>query len=195
MNQTPENSETKNNKTTNNQAPLSLEEYFDLVQLKKMQNTTSPTATRIAGLDFGSKTIGVAISDTSQTIATGLETIRRSKFKQDSARLLEIASEHQICAFIIGLPLHLDGSEGRRAQSTKAFARNLSQITDLPLVFWDERFSTQAAERTLLTADSSRKRRKEVIDKMAATYILQGALDRLVRLTANANNNDSTQNE
>ena len=140
------------------------------------------TKARLAGLDFGTKTIGVALSDTGQAIATGLETIKRTEFKNDAARLLEIATEHDIAAFIIGLPLNMDGTEGPRVQSTKAFARNLSQLTDLPLIFWDERLSTQAAERTLLEADSSRKRRKEVIDKMAATYILQGALDRLSML-------------
>ncbi len=141
--------------------------------------STHPEKARLAGLDFGTKTIGVAISDTLQTIASGLETIKRKKFSQDAARLTEIIQEHEIKAFIIGLPLNMDGSEGPRAQSTKAFARNLRSKTDLPLIFWDERLSTQAAERTLLEADSSRKRRKEVIDKMAATYILQGALDRL----------------
>ncbi len=140
---------------------------------------TQTTKARLAGLDFGTKTIGVALSDTGQTIATGLETIKRTKFKNDAARLLEIANEHNIAAFIIGLPLNMDGTHGPRVQSTKAFARNLSQLTDIPLIFWDERLSTQAAERTLLEANSSRKRRKEVIDKMAATYILQGALDRL----------------
>ena len=137
---------------------------------------------RLAGLDFGTKTIGVALSDTGQAIASGLETIKRTKFKNDAARLLEIADEHDIAAFIIGLPLNMDGTQGPRVQSTKAFARNLAQLTDIPLIFWDERLSTQAAERTLLEADSSRKRRKEVIDKMAATYILQGALDRLSML-------------
>ncbi len=137
---------------------------------------------RLAGLDFGTKTIGVALSDTGQSIASGLETIKRTKFKNDAARLLEIADEHDIAAFIIGLPLNMDGTQGPRVQSTKAFARNLAQLTDIPLIFWDERLSTQAAERTLLEADSSRKRRKEVIDKMAATYILQGALDRLSML-------------
>jgi len=151
------------------------------ISLDAFQNT-HPQTGRIAGLDFGTKTIGVALSDTGQTIASGLETIRRTKFKNDGARLIEISQEHEILGFIIGLPLNMDGSEGPRVQSTKAFARNLEQLTQLPLVFWDERLSTQAAERTLLEADSSRKRRKEVIDKLAATYILQGALDRLQAL-------------
>ena len=151
------------------------------IPLEDFHQTQVKTA-RLAGLDFGTKTIGVALSDTGQAIASGLETIKRTKFKNDAARLLEIADEHDIAAFIIGLPLNMDGTQGPRVQSTKAFARNLAQLTDIPLIFWDERLSTQAAERTLLEADSSRKRRKEVIDKMAATYILQGALDRLSML-------------
>ncbi len=137
---------------------------------------------RVLGLDLGSKTIGLALSDVSRTIASPLDTIRRTKFKQDVRTLLEIATEHDVAAFVIGLPINLDGTEGPRAQSTRAFARNLTGHTDLPLVFWDERLSTAAAERTLLEADASRKRRAEVIDKMAAAFILQGALDRLSRL-------------
>ncbi len=156
------------NATTN----ISLEDYVK----------TEPAIGRLAGLDFGTKTIGVSISDTMQTISSGLETIKRTKFKNDAARLLEIIEEHEIKALVIGLPLNMDGTEGPRVQSTKAFARNLANVTSLPLIFWDERMSTQAAERALLEADSSRKRRKEVIDKMAATYILQGALDRLAAL-------------
>lgn len=156
------------NATTN----ISLEEYA------KMEARIG----RLAGLDYGTKTIGVSISDTMQTISSGLETIKRTKFKNDAARLLEIIEEHEVKAFVIGLPLNMDGTEGPRVQSTRAFARNLANITPLPLIFWDERMSTQAAERALLEADSSRKRRKEVIDKMAATYILQGALDRLAAL-------------
>ncbi len=156
------------NATTN----ISLEEYA------KMEARIG----RLAGLDYGTKTIGVSISDTMQTISSGLETIKRTKFKNDAARLLEIIEEHEVKAFVIGLPLNMDGTEGPRVQSTKAFARNLANVTSLPLIFWDERMSTQAAERALLEADSSRKRRKEVIDKMAATYILQGALDRLAAL-------------
>ena len=143
---------------------------------------SSPPLGRLTGLDYGTKTIGVSISDTMQTISSGLETIKRTKFKNDAARLSEIFEEYEIKAIIIGLPLNMDGTEGPRVQSTKAFARNLANVTTLPLIFWDERMSTQAAERTLLEADSSRKRRKEVIDKMAATYILQGALDRLATL-------------
>lgn len=156
----------------NTSPDISLEEY----------EKSAPTAGRLAGLDYGTKTIGVSISDTMQTISSGLETIKRTKFKNDAARLLEIIEEHEIKAIIIGLPLNMDGTEGPRVQSTKAFARNLANVTSLPLIFWDERMSTQAAERTLLEADSSRQKRKEVIDKMAATYILQGALDRLAAL-------------
>ena len=156
------------NATTN----ISLEDYAK----------TEARIGRLAGLDYGTKTIGVSISDTMQTISSGLETIKRTKFKNDAARLIEIIEEHEVKALVIGLPLNMDGTEGPRVQSTKAFARNLANITPLPLIFWDERMSTQAAERALLEADSSRKRRKEVIDKMAATYILQGALDRLAAL-------------
>ncbi len=134
---------------------------------------------RLLGLDVGTKTIGLALSDVMRRIATPLETIARKKFQLDAARLLQLANEHGVGGFVIGLPFNLDGSEGPRAQSTRAFARNLSQLTDLPMAFWDERLSTAAAERALLEADASRKRRAELIDKMAAAYILQGALDRL----------------
>jgi putative Holliday junction resolvase len=134
---------------------------------------------RLLGLDVGTKTVGLALSDVMRQIATPLETIRRTKFSADAARLLHLAQEHGVGGFVIGLPVNLDGSEGPRAQSTRAFARNLGQLTDLPMAFWDERLSTAAAERALLEADASRKRRAEVIDKMAAAYILQGALDRL----------------
>lgn len=152
--------------------PITLEEFLTYPTPRK----------RLAGLDLGTKTIGVAISDTEQTIATGLETISRKKFTLDAEKLLEIASTHDIAAFIIGLPLNMDGSEGPRSQSTRAFAKNFGEKTDIPLIFWDERLSTVAAERTLLEADTSRDKRKQVIDKLAATYILQGALDRLAQL-------------
>lgn len=134
---------------------------------------------RVLGLDVGTKTIGLALSDVSRTVATPFETIRRTKFRDDVKVLLAHVTEHDVAALVIGLPINLDGSEGPRAQSTRAFARNLADHTDLPLVFWDERLSTAAAERALLEADASRKRRAEVIDKMAAAFILQGALDRL----------------
>lgn len=134
---------------------------------------------RLLGLDAGAKTIGVALSDVTRTVATAFDTIRRKKFTDDVAKLLAIAKTYEAGAFIIGLPLNLDGSEGPRAQSVRAFARNLSGHTPLPIAFWDERWSTAAAERTLLEADVSRKRRAQVIDKIAAAIILQGLLDRL----------------
>lgn len=134
---------------------------------------------RLMGLDLGTRTIGVAVSDVLRSVATALETIRRTRFCDDAQRLLQIIQENEIAAIIVGMPLNMDGSEGPRAQSTRAFVRNLRQHTDLPMVLWDERLSTVAAERALLAADTSRKRRAEVIDKMAAAFILQGALDRL----------------
>jgi len=136
----------------------------------------------IAGLDLGEKTVGVAVSDSYLSVATPLETIRRSKFTEDAAQVLAIAAARQLGGLVLGLPLNMDGSEGPRCQSTRAFARNLSRLTDLPIGFWDERLSTVAAERALLEADTSRKRRKEVIDHVAAGYILQGVLDRLGHL-------------
>lgn len=139
-----------------------------------------PGMARLMGLDLGTKTIGIALSDLSRIVATPLDTIKRKKFTEDARRLLDLATEHEVAGIVIGLPLNLDGTEGPRAQSARAFVRNLSKLTNLPLVLWDERLSTVAAERTLLEADTSRKRRAEVIDKMAAAYILQGALDRLV---------------
>ena len=138
----------------------------------------------IAGLDYGDKTIGVAISDLRRMVATPTEIIRRVKFTEDAARLMEIVRARDIHGLILGLPLNMDGSEGPRVQSTRAFARNLARLTDLPIFFWDERLSTVAAERALLEADTSRKRRKEVIDAVAAGYILQGALDRMAHLPA-----------
>ena len=140
---------------------------------------TLPQMTALVGLDFGEKTIGVAVSDRIGAGATPLDTIRRKKFTLDSNRLLEIISGRDINGIILGLPRNMDGSEGPRCQSTRAFARNLSRVTDLPIGFWDERLSTVAAERALLEADTSRKRRAEVIDHVAASYILQGALGRL----------------
>lgn len=141
-----------------------------------------PPGRAVAGLDLGEKTIGVAVSDRMLSVATPLETIRRTKFTADAARLLEIAALREIGGFVLGLPRNMDGSEGPRCQSTRAFARNLSRLTDLPIGFWDERLSTVAAERALLEADTSRKRRSEVIDHVAAGYILQGMLDRIGHL-------------
>ncbi|WP_170368677.1 Holliday junction resolvase RuvX [Ruegeria arenilitoris] len=138
-----------------------------------------PPMQALMGLDLGEKTIGVAVSDRMRGVASPLETVRRKKFKLDSARLLEIAADREIGGIVLGLPMNMDGSEGPRCQSTRAFARNLSQLTDIPLGFWDERLSTVAAEKALLEADTTRKRRGQVIDHVAAGYILQGALDRL----------------
>lgn len=137
---------------------------------------------RLIGIDAGTKTLGLALSDVTRTIASALETIRRTKFRQDSARLLQIAEQHRIAGFVLGFPANLDGSEGPRAQATRAFARNLNALTPLPILLWDERWSTVEAERTLIDADTSRRRRAEVIDKLAATIILQGALDRMRHL-------------
>ncbi|WP_234853932.1 Holliday junction resolvase RuvX [Paracoccus everestensis] len=141
-----------------------------------------PPVGAIAGLDLGTKTIGVAVSDGLRQVASPLTVIRRQKFTLDAAELLAIAKDRRLAGLILGLPRNMDGSEGPRAQSTRAFARNLSNLTGMPIGFWDERLSTVAAERALLEADTSRKRRAEVIDQVAAGYILQGALDRLRHL-------------
>jgi putative Holliday junction resolvase len=129
------------------------------------------------GLDLGTKTIGVAISDGMQMIASPVETIARKKFKLDAERLLNLIADNHVVGIVLGLPKNMDGSEGPRCQSTRAFAKNMEALTDVPITFWDERLSTAAVERTLIDADASRKRRGEVIDKMAASYILQGYLD------------------
>jgi putative Holliday junction resolvase len=138
-----------------------------------------PPNVPLIGLDLGSKTIGVAISDITRKIASPVETIARKKFTEDAKRLLAMATDRQAGLFVLGLPLNMDGSEGPRAQSTRAFARNLGKLTPLPIVFWDERLSTAAVERMLIGADTSRARRAEVVDKLAAAYILQSALDSL----------------
>ncbi len=141
-----------------------------------------PAFGAIAGLDLGTKTIGVALSDLRRAVATPAQVIRREKFTLDAAQLLALIAAREVKGIVLGLPLNMDGSEGPRVQSTRAFARNLEKLTPLPIGFWDERLSTVAAERALLEADASRKRRKEVIDAVAAGYILQGALDRLTQL-------------
>lgn len=138
-----------------------------------------PPNGRLIGIDAGTKTLGLALSDVTRTIASPLETIRRTKFTADAARLMELAAAHGIAGLVLGLPANLDGTEGPRAQATRALSRNLNQITPLPILLWDERLTTAAAERMLIEADASRKRRAEVIDKLAATLILQGALDRM----------------
>jgi putative Holliday junction resolvase len=141
-----------------------------------------PPMTALMGLDLGTKTIGVAVSDTFRSVSTPLETVRRKKFSTDAARLMELIAERNIAGVVLGLPFNMDGSEGPRCQSTRAFARNLARLIDIPITFWDERLSTVAAERALLEADTSRKRRSEVIDHVAAGYILQGLLNRLAHL-------------
>lgn len=138
-----------------------------------------PRTGAVAGLDLGTKTLGVSVSDTLRGVATPLRTIRREKFTLDAAQLMEIVAERALVGLVLGLPVNMDGSEGPRAQSTRAFARNLEKLTPLPIAFWDERLSTVAAERAMLEADLSRKRRAELIDHVAAGFILQGALDRL----------------
>ena len=140
-----------------------------------------PATGKILGLDLGTKTIGVAVSDGMRYSATPLETIKRTKFTQDAERIIQLVAENNVVALILGLPLNMDGTEGPRVQSTRAFARNLGQKLDLPIAFWDERLSTAAVTRMMIDADLRRDRRAEVVDKLAASYILQGALDRLRR--------------
>jgi putative Holliday junction resolvase len=136
---------------------------------------------RLIGIDGGTKTLGLSLSDVTRTIASALETIKRTKFTADATRLLALAAEHGVTGLVLGLPRNLDGTEGPRAQATRALARNLNKLSPLPILLWDERLTTVEAERMLIDADQSRKRRSEVIDKLAATIILQSALDRLGR--------------
>jgi len=138
-----------------------------------------PARGPLIGLDLGTQTIGVAASDPDRRLAAPVETVARRRFNLDAQRLLELAGERRAIGFVLGLPINMDGTEGPRAQSTRAFARNFAKLTELPIAFWDERLSTAAVERTLIALDTSRSRRKAVIDQHAATYILQGALDRL----------------
>ena len=142
-----------------------------------------PPRGTLVGLDLGTKTIGVAASDPDRRLATAVETIRRTNFTADAARLLALAAERKAAGFVLGLPINMDGSEGPRAQSTRAFARNLAARTELPIALWDERLSTAAVERELIAADASRRQRAAVIDQHAAVFILQGALDRLAHRT------------
>jgi putative Holliday junction resolvase len=144
--------------------------------------THLPPRGALIGLDLGTKTIGVASSDPDRKLASGVETVARSNFKTDAARLLGLATERAATGFVLGLPINMDGSEGPRAQSTRAFARNFAKLTELPIALWDERLSTAAVERALIATDMSRARRAEVIDQHAAAFILQGALDRLANL-------------
>ncbi len=145
-----------------------------------------PAKARLMGLDLGTKTIGLAISDVERRIASPLETIRRTKFTADAKALVAAANKQDIFAYVIGLPLNMDGSEGPRAQATRAFIRNMAALDRRPFVFWDERLSTAAVTRQLIDQDASRARRAEVVDRMAAAYILQGALDRLAALARQA---------
>jgi len=141
-----------------------------------------PEMTALMGLDLGDKTIGIAISDAFRTIATPRETIRRKKFGLDATRLEQLIDENNIHGLVLGMPHNMDGSEGPRCQSTRAFARNFTARRDIPILLWDERLSTVAAERALLEADTSRRKRALVIDHVAASYILQGALDRMAHI-------------
>src|SRR3954468_11331770 len=143
-----------------------------------------PARGALIGLDLGTKTIGVAASDPDRRLATGVTTIARKAFKADADALLALAAERRVAGFVLGLPINMDGSEGPRAQSTRAFARNLAKLTALPIGLWDERLSTAAVERDLIGADVSRAKRAQVIDQHAAAFILQGALDRLARLAS-----------
>jgi putative Holliday junction resolvase len=138
-----------------------------------------PERGALIGLDLGTKTIGVATSDPDRRVAAPVETITRKRFALDARRVLELAAERRAAGVVLGLPINMDGSEGPRAQSTRAFARSLAKLTELPIALWDERLSTAAVERALIATDMSRDRRKAVIDQHAAAYILQGALDRL----------------
>jgi putative Holliday junction resolvase len=153
-------------------ADLTIEEFAAML----------PAKAALIGIDLGTKTIGLALSDLTRRIASPLTVLSRNKFTADAAALLDLATKHAAAGLVLGLPLNMDGSEGPRAQSTRAFARNLAPRTSLPILFWDERLSTVAVTRTLIEADASRKRRGEVVDKLAAAYILQGALDRLARI-------------
>lgn len=153
-------------------------EHPDFVQLTKNK--------RLLGLDLGSKTIGLAVSDTTWMVASPLQTIKRSKFTKDAQDLLSICEQQNIGGLVLGLPLNMDGSEGPRVQATKAFQRNLEKLTELPVAYWDERLSTVAAERALLEADTSRAKRAERIDNVAASLILQGALERFYVLAEGA---------
>ncbi|MEI9989434.1 MAG: Holliday junction resolvase RuvX [Rhizomicrobium sp.] len=152
-----------------------------IVAIEALRPALPPRA-RLIGLDLGEKTIGIALSDTLLTVATPMETLKRGKFSADAARIEKIAAEQGAGGLVVGLPLNMDGTDGPAAQSARAFARNFAARSPLPVLLWDERLSTAAVTRTLLDADASRRRRGEVVDKMAAAYILQGALERLRRL-------------
>ena len=143
-----------------------------------------PPGTRLAGLDLGTKTIGIAVSDFGMRIATPFHTIRRTKFGADAAALLALCAREKIGGLVLGLPVNMNGTEGPRAQATRAFVRSLAPLTSIPVALWDERLSTVAAERAMIEADLSRRKRAERIDAAAASFILQGALDRLANIRA-----------
>ena len=152
-----------------------------LIALEELRRA-APSGSRVIGLDLGKKTIGLALSDTTWTIASPLETIRRGRFAVDAQALLRLMDRHGVGAVVLGLPIALDGRDGPRTQASRAFARNLLAVRDVPIAFWDERLSTAAVERMLIREiDASRARRAQVVDKLAAAYILQGALDRISR--------------
>jgi putative Holliday junction resolvase len=156
-----------------------------LISLEELAGTL-PAVAPLIGLDLGSRTIGIAVSDRLRKVASARTVLRRTRFQPDAGALLELATKEGAAGIVIGLPLNMDGSEGPRAQATRAFARNLEKLTPIPLIFWDERLSTVAVERMLIDSDTSRARRAELVDKLAAAWILQGALDRLTDLTARA---------
>jgi putative Holliday junction resolvase len=141
-----------------------------------------PARGALIGLDLGTKTIGIAASDPDRKLAAGVETIARTTFSADAARIMTLAAERRAAGFVLGLPLNMDGSEGPSAQSARSFAGNFSKLTELPIGLWDERLSTAAVERDLIAADASRAKRAAIIDQHAAAFILQGALDRLIRM-------------
>ena len=154
-----------------------------IVELAELKRLIAPGG-RLLGLDVGSKTIGIAISDSALRVAAPVEVLKRGRFAEDAERLRHLVADRRVGGFILGLPISLDGKEGPRSQSVRQFARNLVAAIDLPLAFWDERFSTIGAGHALSEAEVSHRRKGEVIDKLAAAYILQGALDRLARLDA-----------
>lgn len=154
-----------------------------LISLEELA-VSLPAVAPLIGLDLGTRTIGIAVSDRLRKVASARTVLRRTRFQQDAGALLELATQEAAGGIVIGLPLNMDGSEGPRAQATRAFARNLAKLTDVPLIFWDERLSTVAVERMLIDGDTSRARRAALVDKLAAAWILQGALDRLARFAA-----------
>lgn len=153
----------------------------EIIEIAELAARLPPRA-RLIGVDLGTKTIGLALSDVERRIASPLETIRRVKFTKDAERLVALVRKFEVGGLVLGLPLNMDGSSGSRVQATRAFAGNLAPLVELPIAYWDERLSTAAVTRSLIEQDVSRGKRAEVVDKLAAAYILQGALDRLARL-------------